>query len=88
MKKLAEIRSKHPALRRGTRATVQSDADTWAYVRATTGDQVYVAINRSDSPKEISGLPAGALDELVTDQAASGPKVTVPPRQTRMYVTK
>jgi hypothetical protein len=55
---------------------------------ATTGDTVYVAINRSDSAKDVSGLPSGALTELVTGQAAAGPKVSIPARQTRIFVTK
>jgi len=88
VKKLGEIRGKHPALRRGTRATTQADADVWAYVRQTSGDTVYVAINRSDGPKNVGGLPAGALDELVTGSPATGPQVTIPPRQTRIYVAK
>lgn len=88
IKKLADIRSKHPALRRGQRSTIQANDDTWAFVRTTTGDTVYVAINRSDSPKEVNGLPPGALDELVTSSPATGPKVTIPARQTRIFVTK
>ena len=31
--KLGDIRSKHPALRRGTRTTLESNADVWAYSR-------------------------------------------------------
>ncbi len=88
IKKLADIRSKHPALRRGTRSTISSDADTWTFVRSTSGDTVYVAINRSDSPKQVSGLPAGPLDDLIAAQSATGPSVTVPPRQTRIFVVK
>ena len=88
IKKLADIRSKHPALRRGTRQTLSSDKDTWTYVRATTGDTVYVAINRSDAPKPVSGLPAGPLEDLVSAQSANGPTVTVPARQTRVFVVK
>jgi glycosidase len=88
VKKLAEIRSKHPALRRGTRATIQADTDVWLYARVTTGDAVYVAINRSDSPKNVSGLPSGGLTELVTGDAANGPTVSIPPRQARVFVPK
>lgn len=86
--KLADIRHKHPALWRGTRTTFQVDADTWGFVRATTGDTVYVAINRSDSPKDVNGLPTTALEELVVGGDVNGPKVTVPPRQTRIFVGK
>ncbi len=88
IKTLGDIRSKHPALRRGTRTTLESSADVWAYSRITTGDTVYVAVNRSDSPKDVTSLPGGNLAELVTGAAASGPKVTIPARQTRIFVTK
>jgi glycosidase len=86
--KLADIRNKHPALRRGTRTTIQADADVWVYSRVTTGDTVYVAINRSDGAKNVGGLPAGALDELVTGQGANGPSASIPARQTRIFVKK
>ncbi len=88
LSKLADIRSKHPALRRGTRATITSDADVWAYSRTTTGDTVYVVVNRSDSDKQVGSLPNGALTELVTGAAANGPNVSVPARQARIFVTK
>jgi glycosidase len=88
VKKLLAIRAAHPALRRGARTTLSVDADSWAYSRVTTGDTVYVAINRSDSPKSVGGLPAGPLTELVDGQNATGPTVTIPPRQTRIFVTK
>ena len=88
LKKLGDIRSKHPALRRGTRTTIQSTSDTWVYSRVTSGDTVYVAVNRSDSAKDVGGLPSGALTELVTGAAVSGPSFSVPARQTRIFVAK
>ena len=88
LKKLGDIRSKHPALRRGTRTTLESSADVWAYSRITAGDTVYVAVNRSDSPKDVGSLPGGSYVELVTGAAATGPTVTIPARQTRIFVTK
>ena len=88
IKKLGDIRSKHPALRRGTRTTLESSADVWAYSRITTGDTVYVAVNRSDSPKDVNSLPGGSYTELVTGAGASGPKVSIPARQTRIFVSK
>jgi glycosidase len=88
LKKLGDIRSKHPALRRGTRTTLESNADVWAYSRITNGDTVYVAVNRSDSDKPVTTMPSGALTELVTGAAANGPNVTIPARQTRIFVTK
>jgi glycosidase len=88
VKKLGDIRSKHPALRRGTRTTLEASADVWVYSRVTTGDAVYVAINRGDGDKSVSTLPSGPLTELVTGQAANGPNATIPARQTRIYVAK
>jgi glycosidase len=88
LKKLGDIRSKHPALRRGTRTTLESNADVWVYSRITTGDSVYVAVNRSDAPKDVTTLPSGPLSDLVTDAVATGPTVTIPPRQTRIFVAK
>jgi glycosidase len=86
--KLGDIRSKHPALRRGTRTTLESSPDVWAYSRVTVGDAVYVAVNRSDTAQPVGTLPIGALTELVTGAAVSGPSVSIPPRQTRIFVTK
>lgn len=88
IKRLADIRAKHPALRRGTRSTINADNDTWVFSRETTGDTVYVAINRSDAPKEVSGLPAGALNDEVTSTVANGPTVTIPARQARIFSIK
>ncbi|MBK6462504.1 MAG: hypothetical protein IPF92_16050 [Myxococcales bacterium] len=88
VKKLLDIRAKHPATRRGVRATISADADTWVYSRTTTGDTVYVAVNRSDSEKTVSGLPGGQLDELVTGVGAAGPSATIPARQTRVFYKK
>lgn len=88
MKKLLDIRSKHPALRRGTRTTLEVGADLWAYTRSTVGDTVHVVVNRADAPRDVTKLPSGALTELVTGATVSGPTVTIPPRQTRIFVAK
>jgi len=88
LKKLGDIRAKHPALRRGTRTTLEANADVWVYSRVTTGDEVVVAVNRSDSDKSIGSLPGGALTELVTDAAVNGPSFNIPARQTRIFVRK
>jgi glycosidase len=86
--KLLDIRAKHPALRRGVRTTISTTNDVWVYSRITTGDTVYVAINRGDTDQSISGLPTGQLDELVTGTVANGPNTSVPARQTRIFVAK
>lgn len=88
VKKLLDIRAKHPATRRGVRATIAADADTWVYSRTTTGDTVYVAVNRGDTDRTISGLPGGSLDELVTGTTVNGPSYTLPARQTRIFFKK
>lgn len=86
--KLGKIRSDHPALRRGTRTNVRIDGDLWFFKAQATGDEVWVAINRADTERTISGLPTGDLTELVTGAAISGPGATIPPRQTRIFVTR
>ncbi|MEO8799053.1 MAG: alpha-amylase family glycosyl hydrolase [Polyangiaceae bacterium] len=83
---LTKIRAAHPALRRGHRTTIGTPtADVWAYSMATAGDQLWVAINRGDSDQQVTGLPTGTLKELVTSATATGPTVTIPARQTRIF---
>lgn len=86
--KLLAIRAAHPSLRRGVRTTLRVDGDVWVYLRATPGDSVYVAVNRSDDQKSIGNLPSGTLEELVTGTTVTGPNATVPPRETRIFVAK
>ena len=88
LSRLLAIRKDHPAMRRGIRTTLRADADVWVYARTTTGDTVYVAVNRGDTPQTIGGLPNVALTELVTQTAAQGPSATIPPRETRVFVAK
>ena len=86
---LNKIRAAHPALRRGVNSNLYTDDDTWVFVRSSSDDPaVYVAINRSDSDKTVSVLPSVALSELVTSQDVTGPSVTIPARQTRIFVQK
>jgi glycosidase len=88
IKALNAIRAAHPAMRRGTRTTMQVDIDLWVYTETTQGgdpqpDTVYVAINRSDTDRQITVLPAG-LTELITNTPATNP-MTIPARQTRVF---
>ena len=53
----------------------------------TTGDEVHVAINRSDSAKTVGGLPGGALTDVVDGSTQNGPSVSVPARTTRILVS-
>ena len=75
-------------MRRGTRSTVQVDADLWVYELTTTAgdpdpDTVYVGINRSDGDRTTTMLPSG-LTELITNTPATG-TVTIPARETRIF---
>jgi glycosidase len=88
IKALTAIRAAHPAMRRGTRSTLEADADLWVYKLTTlagdpTPDTVYVAINRSDADRQATSLPGG-LTELLTNTPVSG-TVTIPARQTRVF---
>jgi hypothetical protein len=75
-------------MRRGTRATLFVDIDLWVFSETTTvgtaTDTVYVGINRSDTDRMTTGVPAG-LPELVTGAGVSTGNDTVPARQTRVW---
>lgn len=85
VKKLLSVRAAHPALRRGSRRTLFADANVWLFTRTTSGDTVYVAINRSDDEKTVS-LPGGAFQELVTGATQTGSSARIPPRQARVFL--
>jgi len=70
---LAKMRTAHAATRRGTRTTLSVGTDTFVYKMATTGDTVFVAVNRGDTAQPANGLPAGTYDDLL-----GGPQVTAP----------
>ncbi|RYG86256.1 hypothetical protein EON77_04115 [bacterium] len=88
IEKLSQIRKAHPALRRGTRSESVTTNDVWTFKMSTSGDTVYVAINRGDDAAPISALPSGPLTELVTGAQVSGPSFSVPPRSTRVFVAR
>lgn len=88
IKALNAIRAAHPALRRGKRTTINVSADTWVFSMATSGDTVYVAVNRSDNAQQVSGLPSMPMTELLTSMDVTGPSFSVPARQTRIFVVK
>lgn len=89
IKALLAARAAHPAMRHGKRSTLSADADLWVFQTTTSypsADTVFVAVNRGDSDKSASGLPA-SWSELVTG-ASGGGSTTVPARQTRIFVAK
>ncbi len=83
--KLLSIRSAHPALRHGNRTTINVGTDTWVYSMSDGTDTVYVAINRGDADQSVSGLPASGNELLVG--GASGATVTIPARETRIFIS-
>jgi cyclomaltodextrin glucanotransferase len=48
---LAQLRARHPAIWKGTYATIYADADTLIYLRSSGSDIVYVAVNRGPARK-------------------------------------
>ena len=80
LKKLGAIRAAHPALRRGTRASVSSTAETMVYKMSQGSDVVWIAVNRSDTAQSVSGLPGGAMSDLLGGGTVSGTMATVPAR--------
>ena len=80
VKKLTALRQAHKALWYGTRTTLSITADTWAYKMLSGTDTVYVALNRSDSAQQVTGLPAGALTDQLGGGSVTGPTVMVPAR--------
>ncbi|HEU4533525.1 MAG TPA: alpha-amylase family glycosyl hydrolase, partial [Polyangiaceae bacterium] len=91
IKKLTAIRAAHPAMRRGTRAKVSTTTETLAYSMqsAADGDAVYVALNRSDAPQPVAGVPAGAyVDELTGADVVVSGDVSVPARGSLVLVPK
>lgn len=82
--RLLELRAQHPAMRRGTRTTIVADTETMAYSVSYGGDTVLVAINRSDSARQVGGLPSDAFVDQLTGDSIQGPTVSLPPRSTRI----
>ena len=76
---LAKMRAQHPAVRHGTRTQLGVTNDVFTYTMSGEGDTVYVALNRSDSPQDATGLPSGTYKDLVSGQTLTAP-FQIPPR--------
>ena len=88
MKALLTIRADHPALRRGIRNTLSSSGDHWLFHAVTSGDEIWVGINRGDSDRPVTGLPSVPLKELITVTDSPGSTGVVPARQVRVWIKK
>jgi glycosidase len=86
MQKLGTLRAQHSALRRGDRTTISVDDDSWVYKMVDGSDTVYVALNRSDAARTLSGWPAAALTDGLTGDAVTGGSSSVPARGARILV--
>ncbi len=74
---LAKLRAAHASVRRGSRTTLALGTDTWTYKMTSSGDTVYVALNRGDSSQD-SGLPAGSYVDLISGAQVSAPVQLAP----------
>lgn len=66
---LAALRHSHPALRRGTRQTLHTGADTLAYTRSLDSDTLTVVLNLAAQPRQLSLPGAGNTLVFSTDPA-------------------
>jgi glycosidase len=95
-KKLGAIRRLHPALRYGSRRTLQADKDIYAFVRAHLEDRVVAIFNRGKteakididvSPELSDGDYVEALNGTKGEVRDGKLKLTIP-AQTAAFVTK
>lgn len=77
--KLAQIRTAHPATRRGTRTILGVTQDVIVYKMVGDGDTIFVALNRGDAPAAAQGLPGGTYMDLINGGAVNG-GATIPAR--------
>lgn len=83
---LARLRSRYPVLRRGTRATLAVDDDTYAYSMRLDDASAVVVINRADEPRTVGGIPELAYRNLLDGRAVRGHTLTVQERTSLVLV--
>lgn len=81
---LGQIRAAYSALRYGALTTLESTDNAWVYAMADSSDTVYVALNRSDAPATLTGLPTGTFGEQLTGAVVS--EITLQPWSSGVYV--
>lgn len=88
VQKLTAIRADHAPLRRGNRTTLSADTDTLVYSLTAGSETVYVAINRADSTRSVSGLPGGSYSDLLGGGSVAGPSFDLPARTSMILVAQ
>lgn len=88
IKQLTAIRAEHPALRRGRRTTLDAQDHLWLYRMTTSGDEVFVAVNRDDAEHSSNLLPAGSYRELLGGGTQTGGAFTLPARSAKIFVAE
>ncbi|MCK5691068.1 Beta-galactosidase C-terminal domain, partial [Myxococcota bacterium] len=76
---LTKIRAENKSLSRGFRKTLSADEHTWVYEMsgcAESSGAVLVAINRSDSERQLA-IPAGSYVDLINQSTVSGGVLTL-----------
>ena len=84
---LGAIRRDHPAAWRGARTTVHVTSDSYVYRMddGDSGDVLYVALNRGDTPGDLDGLPNKGRD-LLTGAQIDGPQASITARSAMVIV--
>jgi alpha-amylase len=96
-KKLIAIRRAHPALARGSHASLSSDGDLLVFARRGAGDAVVIAVNRGtspataafDAPAEWGGRPVrDAWNGEDVPRTGARIEVAVAPRSARVLISE
>ncbi|HSA33442.1 MAG TPA: alpha-amylase family glycosyl hydrolase [bacterium] len=92
LKKLGTARKAHPALRTGTRTTLITESNVWAYAMKKDADEAIVILNRgAQTQRQLSTTLTGTLTDVISGGTAvvSGGKITVTvPAMTSAVYTK
>ena len=65
-RRLGELRSRLDVLQRGKLEFLQAKGPTICFRRIREGNQLLIAVNRSDAPEAVEGLPAGTYEDMIS----------------------